>query len=428
MTRKWLLIAIAGLVAASAAVFAAIRTKTEVEVTTAPVTSGAVARHIFATGTLQATRTVDVGVQVSGNVASLGADFNSIVHAGQVVATLDPSLYRAELDQSKAMLVQSQAALSQARADAVGARTQVEDARIKLTRAKALAAKQLITDADVDAAQIAFDEAVATANSGDAQVRDSAAAVQQATGSVNQAAVNLDHTIIRSPIDGIVLSRNVDIGQTVAAAVQAPVLFSIATDLMHLQVRVDVDQSDVGGIEVGQQVTFEVESYPDETFRGVVVQVRLQPIAEQSTTATTVATSTIAQTTTSVATVVSYSMMIDVDNPDQRLRPGMTASVSLTGNHRDNVTRIPNAALSFRPPDDVLRALGETLPPVEASVAQTDTSRKPREFWTYDGKRLTPVPAQLGLSDQQWTEAVSGSIHPGDALVTSAVVRQKSRF
>jgi HlyD family secretion protein len=186
-------------------------------------------------------------------------------------------------------------------------------------------------------------------------------------------------------------------------------LFTIATDLAHLQVQVNVDQADVGGIQVGQIVTFEVESYPDETFSGVVSQVRLQPIAEQSTPATTVATSTIGQQTTSVATVVSYATMIDVDNPDERLRPGMTASVVLSGLQHANVPRVPNAAVSFHPSADVFKALKES-----------DPSAKARELWTYDGKTLTPHLAQYGLSDQEWTELVKSGLRPGDRVVTSA--------
>jgi len=402
-------------------------TKTAVDVTTAEVTSGTVVRRIFATGTLQATRTVDVGTQVSGAIASLGADFNSIVRKGNVVARLDPSLYQAALDQAKAALVQSEAALQQANADLLGARTAEADARIKLARANSLAASQLITQADVDAAQIAMDEATATVSSMSAQTKDAAASVAQATAAVAQAQVNLDHTVIYAPTDGIVLNRSVDVGQTVAAAVQAPVLFTVATDLRRLQVQVDVDESDIAGIKSGQAVTFEVESYPDEVFHGVVSQVRLQPIAEQTTTATTVASSTLPQQTTTVPTVVSYATMIDVDNPGERLRPGMTASVLLSGVRHDNVTRIANAAVSFRPPAAAFAALRENEPPVPASPFPAD-GQKPRELWMYDGKRLTPLLVQIGLSDGQWTEVTKGAIHPGDAIVTNATVRKVSRW
>jgi HlyD family secretion protein len=427
MRRYRLLIAVLATTLLIAAIALTFRTKTEVDVTTAAATTGTVVRRIFATGTLQATRTVDVGTQVSGAIASLAADFNSIVHKGQVIARIDPRLYEAALQQAKASLGQSEAALQQADADLSGARTAEEDARIKLRRATRLASSQLITQADLDAAQIAMNEAAATTASMVAQKNDVAAVVEQARASVSQAQVNLDHTTIDSPTDGIVLNRSVDVGQTVAASVQAPVLFTIATDFQHLQVQVDVDQSDIAGIDTGQLVTFEVESYPDETFHGVVSQVRLQPIAEQTATATTIPSSTMPQQTTAVPTVVSYATMIDVDNPDQRLRPGMTASVLLSGIRHERVTRIPTAAVSFRPSGAVFAALHQKEPPVPDASFAAD-GQKPRELWTYDGKRFAPLLAQIGLSDGQWTEVTKGSIRPGDAIVTNATLRQVSRY
>jgi HlyD family secretion protein len=403
-------------------------TTTEVQVTTAAVDTGSISRRIVATGTLHATRTVDVGTQVSGVIDSLSADFNSIVHANEVIARLDPGLYDAALGQARAAQLQAEANLNQARASLQGARTADEDARTKYGRAVALSREQLITASDLDAAKIVQDEATADVRSADAEVADAAAAVQQAAANVNQAQVNLDHTVIHSPIDGIVLSRNVDVGQTVAAAVQAPVLFSIATDLRHLQVQLDVDQSDVGELQVGRPVTFQVESYPDETFTGTVTQVRLQPIAEQSTTATTVSSSTLPQTTTSVATVVSYAAMIDVDNPDERLRPRMTAEVLVQGIRHDNVTRLPDNALSFRPSADVLKVLGQPEPSVGELASAGDTTAKPRAVWKFDGKRFTAIPVRVGLADDQWTELMTGDVHSGDVVVTRADVQRRSRF
>src|SRR5262249_4221126 len=217
------------------------------------------------------------------------------------------------------------------------------------------------------------------------------AEVQEAVATVNQAQVHRDHTIIHSPINGIILSRNVDVGQTVAASVQAPVLFTIATDLVHLQVQLGVDQADVGDLQVGRPVTFEVESYPDEMFKGVVSQVRLQPIAAQSTTATTIASSTLPQTTTSVATVVPYGAMIDVHNPGERLRPGMTAVVQLQCLRHDDVTRIPNNSLTFRPSADVLKTIGQPEPSMDVLAGGDEFGTKPRAVWTFDGRRFSPV-------------------------------------
>jgi HlyD family secretion protein len=420
--RAW--IATAAAVILMAAAFLVFRPKPVVDIKTAEVTSGTVTRRIFATGTLQATRTVDIGAQVSGVVSALNADFNVIVHKGQIVARLDPSLYRAALDQTKAAQAQAEASVAQSRADLGVAKTAEVDANTKLMRAKSLAAGQLITQADVDAAQAVEDEARAAVNSAEAQVKDAGAVVEQAKAAVTQATVNLDHTVIQSPIDGIVISRNVDVGQTVAAAVQAPVLFTLATDLTHLQLQVNVDQGDVGGVDVGAPVSFEVESYPDEMFRGVVAQVRIQPIAEQTTTATTVASSTLGAQTSTVATVVSYATMIDVDNPDARLRPGMTATLALRGLEHDNVTRVPNAAMSFRPSADVFSALHEAEPPVPQD-ATNDSNRKSRELWTYDGRQLTPHLAQFGLSDDQWTELATSTLHPGDRIVVSAGLKPR---
>ncbi|MBZ5560702.1 MAG: efflux RND transporter periplasmic adaptor subunit, partial [Acidobacteriia bacterium] len=214
------------------------------------------------------------------------------------------------------------------------------------------------------------------------------------------------------------------VGQTVAASVQSPVLFRIAADLRHMQVQVDIDESDISGVTPGEPATFEVETYPDRTFQGTVTQVRLQPVAEQTTAATTVATSTSAATTTQVATVVSYTAIIAVDNPDERLRPGMTAEVALSGARRSRVVRIPNNALAFRPPNDVLQAIGGVEPEVKDTAPPAGgVETRTRDVWRYDGKRFTPVAVHVGLADDRWTELVSGQIKDGDALATSARVR-----
>ena len=279
----------------------------DVQVDSARVTAGPITRRVVATGSVQAVTTVEVGAQVSGMVQSLGVDFNSFVRAGQVIARLDPSLYQAALDQARAGLLQAEAAFGQAQADLTGFQIGEDDARMKLARAQALAASQVMTEADLDAAQIAMNEASADVRVEEAQVDETRAGIDQARAVVDQASVNLDRTVIRSPIDGIVIDRDVDVGQTLASAIQAPVLFRIATDLAHVQVQVDIDESDVAGLTEGEPATFEVESYPDETFHGTVTQLRLQPVAEQTTTATTVATSTASPTSSVVATVVSYT-------------------------------------------------------------------------------------------------------------------------
>ncbi len=404
---SWLAVA-AVVTAASGAGVWALRPAPEVEVDTARATAGPITRRVVATGTVQALTTVEVGSQVSGTIDSLGADFNSIVKVGQVIARLDPSLFQAARDQPAAALQQARAAEQQAQTDLAGLRVAEEDAREKFTRAKALWERQLIPRSDLDASQIAVDAAAADVAGGQAKVVQSEGGVAQAQASLDQAIVNLDRTVIRAPIDGIVVERDVDAGQTVASSVQSPVLFRIAADLRHMQVQVDIDESDIGGVTPGESATFEVETYPNQTFRGTVTQVRLQPVAEQTTPATTVATSTSAATTTQVATVVSYTAIIAVDNPDERLRPGMTAEVAVSGARRSQAIRIPNNALAFRPPNDVLKVIGG--------------ESRPRDVWRYDGKHFTPVAVHVGLADDQWTEVVSGQIKDGDALATAATV------
>jgi HlyD family secretion protein len=391
-----------------------------VRVLTADVTDGPMTRRIVATGSLQAVTTVEVGSQESGIVQSLVVDYNSFVRAGDVVARLDPALYDAQYESTQAALNQAEAAAAQARAMVAGYRTAVEDAQMKLTRATSLAARDLIPRSDLDAARIAADEADADLNSGIANVNQADAAVVQAKAALRQAAVNVDHTIIRSPIDGIVVDRDVDVGQTLAASVQSPVLFRIAADLTRMQVQVNVDESDVGGLAEGEAAAFSVETFPGETFHGVVSQVRLQPVTEQATTATAVTGAAQPAATTPVATVVSYTAIVDVANPDQRLRPGMTAEVVLSGPPREHVTRIPNPALSFRPPPDVLKAIGEREP-VFADGKASGT----REVWEYDGRLFRPIAVHAGLADDGWTELVSGDIRAGDALVTSATIETK---
>jgi HlyD family secretion protein len=389
------------------------RPGSEVEVSTSAVTAGPITRRIVATGTLQAVTTVEVGSEVSGVVQSLEADYNSPVHAGQVIARIDPSAYDAQAREARAARAQAQATRERAQADVRGFEAAVEDARAKLTRAQALSDTQLIPRADLDAARAALNGAMADLASGEAAVDQAGAAVQEATATVEQASINIDHTIIRSPIDGIAIERNVSVGQTLAASMQSPVLFRIASDLKQMQVQVDVDESDVAGLTPGEPATFEVESYRNETFRGTVAQVRLQPVTTQTTAAPSSAPGSL---TTAAASVVSYVVIVDVANSDERLRPGMTAEVALAGLRREHAVRIPDGALQFHPLPEVLNALGESETPTPGFAT----------VWEFDGKRLTAIPVRAGLAGEGWTELLSGTIRSGDELVTSAVVQHRS--
>src|SRR5688572_14726081 len=297
-------------------------------ITTARVTRGDLAETVGATGALQAVTTVQVGTQVSGTIQELNADFNSLVRKGQVLARLDPSLIQSQIEQARANLIRAEADLERLRVS-------LEDSRTKLTRAKELAAKKLIAQTELEAAEVAV-------RSAEAQLRSQQAGVTQSQASLRQNQVNLAHTVIESPIDGLVISRNVDVGQTVAASMSAPTLFVLAADLTKMQVLASLDESDVGRIRPGQVVRFRVDAFPTDEFTGNVTQVRLQP--------------------TTVQNVVTYQTVIDVPNPGLRLKPGMTANVNIEIARRSNVIRVPNTALRFRPTAEIFAALGQEPP------------------------------------------------------------------
>jgi HlyD family secretion protein len=301
----------------------------EVRISKLAVARGDIIESVGATGTLQAVKTVQVGSQVSGNIKALYADFNSIVKKGQIVAELDPSLLQTQIEQARANVIRSQADLDRLKVS-------LDDARVKLKRTESLAARSLVAPQDLEAAQVAV-------RSAEAQIKSSEASLTQAKASLNQNEVNLQHTVIEAPIDGIVISRNVDVGQTVAASMNAPTLFIIAEDLTKMQVNANVDESDVGRIRAGQVVRFRVDAYPLEEFTGTVSQVRLQPIVTQN--------------------VVTYATVIDVPNQQLKLKPGMTANVTIEIARRNDVVRVPNAALRFRPNADTFAALNQAVPP-----------------------------------------------------------------
>jgi len=312
-------------------------------VNTSPVSRGDIVDTVGATGTLQAVITVQVGSQVSGNISWLGADFNSIVKKGQVIARLDPSLFDAQLQQARANLSQAQANIEKANSDLDRQKVMLVDAQQKYTRSKELSDRQLLPQSDLDAAKIAVDSAQAALDSQRATLVQAQAAVKQAQASVNQNQVNLDHTIIEAPIDGIVTQRSVDVGQTVAASMQAPTLFIIAADLTKMQVNANIDEADVGRIRPKQHVTFHVDAYPTETFEGTVAQIRLQPVVVQN--------------------VTTYGTVIDVPNGDLKLKPGMTANVKIEIAKKSDILRVPNTSLRFRPTPDMFTALNQAVPP-----------------------------------------------------------------
>ena len=314
----------------------------EIGAVTSPITRGDIVDAVSTTGTLQPVTTVQIGSQVSGNISYLGADFNSIVKQGQIIAKLDPSLLQAQLEQSKANVLRSQADVAQSEANLSRARVALLDAQQKYARAKQLDAKGLAPQADMDAAKIAVDSAQSSLQSAEAALNSAKASVSQSQANFNQANVNLEHTIITSPVDGIVTQRSVDVGQTVAASMQAPTLFVIAVDLTKLQVSANIDEADIGRIRPGQRATFRVDAYPTDTFEGTVAQVRLQPVVVQN--------------------VTTYATIIDAPNADLKLRPGMTATLRVEVSQKSDVLRVPSAALRFRPTADVFAALNQPVP------------------------------------------------------------------
>jgi HlyD family secretion protein len=433
MRRRYVVMLLVGLLATVTIVVAAIVDRDPaVQVAQDHVTAGPIARQVIATGTLEAKKTVDVGTQVSGTVQSLAVDFNSTVRTGQIVARLDPSSYVAQLQEA-------QGNLAQAQAESTRLRVAADDARVKYQRAQALAKDQLITQAELDAAQVTLKQA-------EADLAARQADIKVAQASVRQAQVNLDHTIIRSPIDGVVVSRDVDVGQTIAASFQSPTLFTIA-DLRRMQLMAEVSEGDVGEVRAGSRVSFVVDSLGPQPIAGTVAEVRLQPVVEQASSATATGGSsstpastggsgpaggTSASTSPLTATpptstqgtgVVSYMAVVDVDNTDGRLAPGSTAIVTLAGARRQDVTRIPNNALSFRPSAAVLEAIKQDPPILESTESgrrRVDSIGRSAYVWRYDDRQFVPVKVVVGLSDDRWTELLSGNIHPGDLLVTSA--------
>lgn len=365
-------------VAAGAAKLATAHPKSLVTYETVSVDRGALAAKVTATGTVSALVTVLVGSQVSGRIESLNADFESQVHKGQTVATIEPSLFRAAAAQARANYVSAKAAVARAHAH-----TALADK--ELTRAKRLLAESLASRAE-------FDTAEATLAAAKADEAAANAGVSQAEAALEQTQLNLRYTTIVSPIDGIVISRNVDVGQTVAATLQAPTLFTIAQDLTRMQVDTNVAEADVGKIRPGMNVTFTVDAYPTRSFAGVVRQVR--------------------DNATTLQNVVTYDAVIDVDNGERLLKPGMTASVTFTHATRDDALRVPNAALRFKPDPATLAAMGGAPP----RTLQADE----RAVWVLHGERATSEVVKIGITDGASTEVVSGGLHPGDRAISEA--------
>lgn len=342
---------------------------------TEKVMKGDIVASVTATGTVNPVTTVLVGTQVSGTIKNIYVDFNSPVKKGQVVAQIDPATFEAQVEQSRANLSTAQANLQRAEATLV-------DSKRTMERNRMLYSKNLIAKSDLDTAETNYETAKA-------QVDAARAQVEQAKASLKVAETNLMYTRIVSPVDGIVISRNVDVGQTVAASFQTPTLFTIAQDLTKMQIDCNVSEADIGRVRKGQIVEFTVDAYPDTIFRGKVFQVRNAPITIQN--------------------VVTYDVVVKVDNPDLRLKPGMTANVSIIIEAKKDVLKIPNAALRFRPP--------------ELEIKKTI---KGKGVWIIENGTPARKEIVIGVSDGSFTEVISG-LREGDEVVVETLTKEKKK-
>ena len=392
---KWLIAAGVAVLAGLFVVFGLGR-GTQPQHFTAKVERGDIHDVVDATGTINAVILVQVGSQVSGTIAKLNVDFNSRVHKGDIVALIDPALFQgallqasADLDNAKANLVAAKANLEKAKATSLQTKADF-DRTARLTTDKIMSQQQL------DLAKANYDSANAGVGAAAANVTQAEAQVSQKSAALAVAQTNLNYTVIRSPIDGTVVARNVDVGQTVAASLQAPTIFTIAQDLTKMLVYTKTDESDVGNIRPGKAVTFKVDAFPKDTFHGMVSQVRMNP--------------------TTVQSVVTYDTIIEFANPELKLFPGMTAYVTIPVASASHVMKVPNGALRFRPPSSA------------DQVAQDETGRKnpagTATVWKLDDSNgIRPVNILTGITDHAYTQVLSvqsGELQPGDIVATAA--------
>jgi HlyD family secretion protein len=348
---------------------------------TEDVVRGRIAATVTATGVVNPVTSVQVGTYVSGPIKAIYADYNSKVTKGQIVAKIDPASYQVKVRSSEAAVANAKAKLAKDRADLVLK-------KLTLERNRRLLDKKFVSQNDVDMAKSNYDQAVA-------QLALDQAAIQQAEADLEAARINLSYTDISSPVDGVVVSRSVDVGQTVAASFQTPTLFLIAKDLTKMQVDSNVSESDIGGVQIGQTVTFRVDAYPGKDFQGKIVQVRNAP--------------------TTVQNVVTYDVVVGVDNPNLELRPGMTATVTITTAERDDVLKVSLRALRFRPE----RPNAAPTPRADGKRQQPGREHGPSVWIVEPDGRLRRTKIEAGVRDDRYAEVVSGDLKEGDVLAVA---------
>ncbi|MFH1227648.1 MAG: efflux RND transporter periplasmic adaptor subunit [Planctomycetota bacterium] len=392
---------------------------------TVKVDKGTVIKTVSSSGVVQPMQQVQVGTQVNGPIKKLYVDFNARVKEGDLIAQIDPATYEARVTQDKASLISSIANVKRVEAG-------LKQAQKELERSKELAKRDLISQSELDTAVASYDSLAA-------QLEVANAGVEQSQATLNNSKINLAYTTIKSPIDGIVISRNVDEGQTVVASFSAATLFIIANNLTKVQIQASVAESDIGKIALKQLVRFTVDAYPDNKFVGRVEQIRLSP--------------------TTVSNVVTYTIIINADNPEEKLLPGMTATLSFEVEKHDNVLRVPNAALRFVPPDEVMAKItvpvdtgavtlpdstvlsgtvqiqnnGSAITPEARSGRRQDRSGMPRnrssnkevqtkkQIWVLDNGNLKPISIIIGITDGSFTEVLKGDITEEQEVVTGTI-------
>jgi HlyD family secretion protein len=376
--KKYMIIGILCLIAAIAALIYFFANTESIQYRTERIDRGNISRYVTATGTINPVRTVIIGSQVTGIISKLYADFNSVVKTGQVVAQIDPTPFEHRVKQAEAALATAIASLEKAKITS-------KNNRRNYRRSKQLFARKVISIEELDAARTAYQAGLADIKLAESQVLHAKAALEIAK-------TDLEHTVIVSPLNGIVISRGVDVGQTVVSSFQTPTLFTIAEDLVHMQVNTNVDEADIGMVKTGQDAKFTVDAFPEDLFEGKVSDIRMAPVIFQN--------------------VVTYDTIINVDNSSLKLMPGMTANTSILVDRAENVLRIPNAALRYTP-SAALKAEADKKALTDRKFAKKTVSH----IWVVDKGKLRQVSVKLGIGDDNFTEIMEGDVKEGQEVV-----------
>ncbi|MBI2470270.1 MAG: efflux RND transporter periplasmic adaptor subunit [Planctomycetes bacterium] len=377
--KKYIIIGIPCLIAIIVASIYSFGSKNTIQYKTAKIDKGSISKYVTATGTINPVRTVLIGSQVTGLISKLYADFNSVVKVGQVVAQIDPVPFEHQIKKAEAALATAIASLEKAKVNS-------KNNKKNFFRSRKLYAKKVISINDLDAARTTYEAGVADEKLAESQVLQAKAALEIAK-------TDLKHTVIVSPLDGIVISRDVDVGQTVVSSFQTPTLFHIAEDLVHMQVNTNVDEADIGMVKVGQDTKFTVDAFPDDVFEGKVVEIRMSPVIFQN--------------------VVTYNTLINVDNTSLKLKPGMTANTSILVARVEDALRVSNSALRYTPSEFLKNEIDK-----KALTERKFAKKSSSHIWILDNGQLKQASVKLGIGDDTFTEILEGDVKEGQEAVT----------